>query len=72
LKTLVKLPTQISHGKVHIANNDIIAIHIQKLPVLIAYICIAKVNPQGNKNVKTPLKKVNTYLENQLFLSPIK
>jgi len=37
------------------ANNAITDIPIQKLPVPMAYICIANVNPHGKKNVKAPV-----------------
>ena len=55
MKILVKLPILRSPGTVPIANNAITAIPIQKLPVPIAYICIAKVNPHGKKKVKAPV-----------------
>jgi hypothetical protein len=69
LKRLVKLPTPRSPGNVPIANKAIITIHIQKLPVLMAYNCIAKVNPQGKKNVNAPLPNVPAYLRNHVAFS---
>ncbi|MEI7557410.1 MAG: hypothetical protein WCJ45_00720 [bacterium] len=68
LNKLVKLPIPISHGRVPIANIAIIAIHIKKLPVLMAYNCMANVNPQGKKNVNTPLPNVHKYLLNHVDL----
>jgi hypothetical protein len=44
-------------------------IPIQKLPVLIAYNCIAKVNPQGKKKVNIPLPNVHKYFFHQRFFS---
>jgi len=53
-------------GNVPIANTAITVIPIQKLPVPIAYICIAKVNPHGKKNVNAPLPNVFAYFSNKV------
>ena len=44
-------PTHNSPGAVPIANAIIISAQSMKLPVVIAYACIASVKPQGKKNV---------------------
>ena len=61
-----------SPGNVPMAKSDITVIPIQKLPVPMAYICIAKVNPQGRKNVRAPLPMIPMYLFTHVFFSLIR
>ena len=68
LNALAKLPMPRSQGSVPIANKAMIIIHIKKFHVLIAYNCIAKVNPQGKKNVSIQLPNVHIYFLNHVDL----
>jgi len=51
----VRPPTPSSPGVVHRANVIIVSAQITKLPVVIAYACMTRVNPQGRKKVNAPV-----------------
>jgi len=50
----VSPPTPRSQGAVPSANAIIVRAPVMKLPVVIAYACMASVKPQGRKKVRAP------------------
>jgi hypothetical protein len=58
LKNEVSPPTPRSPGAVPSAKSPSIIAPVMALPDCIAASCIAKVNPQGRKNVSAPVMKV--------------
>lgn len=53
----VSHPTQRSPGAVPRANAIMVSAPVIALPVVIAYVCIARVKPQGRKNVRAPVER---------------
>jgi len=59
LSIAVTMPIERRPGIVPIAKNARTRAPVIRLPVLIAYICIASVNPHGRKKVATPVIMVD-------------